>query len=72
MKIRQFLPILHIYIELPLIMIRTQLMAEQLDTLYRQYVLLEIHVWNWSVQFRLYDTDKRIYERRKKEAPCEP
>lgn len=66
MKIRNFLPILHIHIELPLIEIRTLLMVEQIETLYRQYVVLEIHVWKWSVEFRLYDTDKRIYERRKK------
>jgi hypothetical protein len=51
---RYWLPILYICIEVPFISIRTELWSENMDTMTREYVALEIKFWKWHGRFRLY------------------
>lgn len=58
-----FLPILHLYIEIPFISIRTIIMGQSINRMTREYIMLQVKIWKWSFDFELYDTYKRIRER---------
>ena len=59
---QSYLPILHLFIQLPFLEIRTALMHERLEFREREYVALTIALWKWRIEFGLYD----IWERRRK------
>ena len=65
MKIRSYLPLLHITIEIPFIRIRTQLMTQHLEKMETiEYLVLEIQLWKWRFDIRLYDTYRSKKRRR--------
>lgn len=68
MKIRKFLPLLHIEIEIPFVSIWTEIMSERAEEMERTYLLLGVKLWKWQFRFELYDTYKRIYRRKEKSA----
>jgi len=59
-----FLPLIHLYIELPFISIRTMIMGHAYEKACREYIILQIRIWKWHCEFELYDTDRRIMERK--------
>lgn len=63
MRIRNFLPLLYIHVELPLVSIHTAIMTDHFDMLEREYVVLSVKIWKWYFAFRLYDTYRRIHRR---------
>lgn len=63
MKLRNYLPLLHIFIELPFIRVQTQLMYRSLETSTMQYVSLRVEIWKWHFEFALYDTRERMVNR---------
>lgn len=66
MNLRRFLPLFYLYVEIPFVNIRTMLMGEQFAKGTREYIVLQIRIWKWKFEFELYDTMKRIDERKKK------
>ena len=63
-KLRRFLPLLHLHIQLPLLTIRTHLMGEVSYAYEFDYIALEIKIWKWSFQFWLYTTAQRSMRNR--------
>lgn len=61
--IKRILPVLHIDIAIPLVRVRTTLMAENVAHGCREYIVLQvkIHKWHWDIA--IYDTYRRISER---------
>ena len=67
MKIRNFLPLLHIDIEIPLLSVTTEIMSEEGGKMERTYVVLAVKLWKWRFRFEVYDTYQRIHQRKVKE-----
>ncbi len=62
-KFWSYLPLLHIYIEIPFLAIRTMLMGRQYDSGEVEYIMLYIKLFKWDFEFKLYDTLRRIDDR---------
>jgi len=56
-------PLLHLYIEIPFVSIRTAIMKPIYDRNTYEYIKLEIQVWKWKWDFALYDTARRKQQR---------
>lgn len=61
---RDFLPLFNLWIELPFISIRTELMGQRIEQMTREYIAIQIRVWKWHGTFELYDATRRIEDRR--------
>jgi hypothetical protein len=51
-------PLLHLYVEVPFILIHTSLMNRAFERQVKQYVMLRVRVWKWVWEFELYDTER--------------
>ena len=58
-NIRMYLPLLNLYIEIPLITVRTTIMNKSCERMVVEYVSLRISIYKWSFEFELYDTYRR-------------
>jgi hypothetical protein len=61
---RDFLPLLHLWIEIPFISVRTELMGQRLERMTREYIAVQVRIWKWHGTFELYDTMRRVHDRR--------
>lgn len=64
-KIWNYLPLLRLDVEIPFLSIRTNLMYRSYDMDIIQYISLQIHLFKWFFEFRLYDTFQRIEDRKR-------
>jgi len=58
-----YLPLLHIYIELPFLTVRTSFMYRRHEMDAVEYIALDIHLYKWHWEIKLYDTFKRMQDR---------
>jgi hypothetical protein len=50
----RWFPLLHLYIEIPFISIRTSLMHYKYEAQLFEYIMLGVRVYKWSTEFKLY------------------
>jgi len=62
-KIWNYLPLLHVFIEVPFFSVHSCLMMKQIESDNIQYIVLQIRIFKWSFEIGLYDTFRRIRER---------
>lgn len=57
MSWRCFLPLLDVHIELPLFRVITCLLCQRFDTRTLEWAVLEIQLWKWCFEWRLWSRD---------------
>lgn len=62
-KITNYLPLLDLRIEIPFISIRTNFLYRRYESNSIEYITLDIHIFKWFFEFKLYDTFRRIEDR---------
>jgi len=62
-KFWNYLPLLHIYIEIPFLTIRTALMYKRQEIDVVEYIALQIMLYKWNFEFKLYDSFIRMQDR---------
>lgn len=65
LNIRKFMPMLHLCISIPFVHVEASLMREDFIGNTITYIKLNISIYKWEYNFRLYDTDERIFRRSK-------
>lgn len=54
-KLFRFFPLLHLYVELPFIRVRTVIMLRKYESQTIEYVCFHISVYKWEFKFSLHD-----------------
>ena len=61
----EYFPYFHLWIELPLFHIKTQLNTSGF-TGHHEYISFSVKIWKWTFSFSFFDTYRRICARRNK------
>jgi hypothetical protein len=65
MKTSSWFPFFHLWIELPFFSVRSQVMRVRYECEILDYVSFDVRLFKWRFEFSLYDTFKRIQERKR-------
>lgn len=58
-------PYLDLYIRIPFLAVRTDVMIEAIERDVFEYIGLYIMIWKWDFKFRLYTPNRERYARRR-------